>query len=96
MLNTVRFMEEFIKSQIIKEFGVKMVLLENKHLTPLENDNCVLSMCNIEDHDEIKKFALTQIRYLNEVEGKIEIYDLMGIISLFNDGRIIITEYESR
>ena len=96
MLNTVRFMEEFIKSQIIKEFGAKMVLMENKHLTSLENDNCVLSMCNFEDHEEIKKFALTQIRYLNEVERKIEIYDLMGIISLFNDGRIIITEYESR
>lgn len=96
MLNTVRFMEEFIKSQIIKEFAAKMVLLENKHLSPLENDNCVLSMCNVEDHDEIKKFALTQIRYLNEIERKIEVYDLMGIISLLNDGRIIITEYESR
>ena len=96
MLNTVRFMEEFIKLQIIKEFGAKMVLMENKYLTPLENDNCVLSMCNLEDHEKIKKFALTQIRYLNEIERKIEVYNLMGIISLFNDGRIIIIDYESR
>ena len=94
MLNTVRFMEEYIKLEIIKEFGAKMVLLENKHLTPLENDNCVLSMCNLEDHDEIKKFALTQVRYLNEFDLTIEIYNLMGIISLLNDGRIIITEYD--
>ena len=94
MLNTVRFMEEFIKSQIIKEFGAKMILMENKHLTPLNDNNTILSMCNVEDHEDIKKFALTQVRYLNEFDLTIEIYNLMGIISLLNDGRIIITEYD--
>lgn len=94
MLNTVRFMEEFIKSQIIKEFGAKMVLMENKHLTNLNDDKSILSMCSVEDHEDIKKFALTQVRYLNEIERTIEVYNLMGIISLLNDGRIIITEYD--
>ena len=94
MLNTVRFMEEFIKSQIIKEFGAKMVLMENKHLTNLNDDKSILSMCSVEDHEDIKKFALTQVRYLNEIDRTIEVYNLMGIISLLNDGRIIITEYD--
>ena len=94
MLNTVRFMEEFIKSQIIKEFGAKMVLMENKHLTNLNDDKPILSMCSVEDHEDIKKFALTQVRYLNEIDRTIEVYNLMGIISLLNDGRIIITEYD--
>ena len=94
MLNTVRFMEEFIKSQIIKEFGAKMVLMENKHLTNLNDDKSILSMCTVEDHEDIKKFALTQVRYLNEIDRTIEVYNLMGIISLLNDGRIIIAEYD--
>ena len=94
MLNTVRFMEEFIKSQIIKEFGAKMVLMDNKHLTNLNDDKSILSMCSVEDHEDIKKFALTQVRYLNEIDRTIEVYNLMGIISLLNDGRIIITEYD--
>ena len=94
MLNTVRFMEEFIKSQIIKEFGAKMVLVENKHLINLNDDNSILTMCSVEDHEDIKKFALTQVRYLNEIDRTIEVYNLMGIISLLNDGRIIITEYD--
>lgn len=94
MLNTVRFMEEFIKSQIIKEFGAKMVLMENKHLTNLNDDKSILSMCSVEDHEDIKKFALTGVRYLNEIDRTIEVYNLMGIISLLNDGRIIITEYD--
>ena len=94
MLNTVTFMEEFIKSQIIKEFAAKMVLMENKHLTNLNDDKSFLSMCSVEEHEDIKKFALTQVRYLNEIDRTIEVYNLMGIISLLNDGRIIITEYD--
>lgn len=96
MQDNVTFMGNFIKLQIIKEFGAGMLLMENKDLTPLNNDNCILTMCNLENHDEIKQFALTNIRYLNEMERKIETYNLMGIISLFNDGRITITEYEAR
>ena len=94
MLNTVRFMEEYIKLEIIKEFTAKMILMENKHLTPLNDNKSILSMCSVEDHEDIKKFALTQVRYLNEVDRTIEIYNLMGIISILNDGRVIVTEYD--
>lgn len=94
MLNTVRFMEEFIKLEIIKEFAAKMILMENKHLTMLNDNKSILSMCSVDGHEDIKKFALTQVRYLNEIDRTIEVYNLMGIISLLNDGRVIVTEYD--
>lgn len=94
-MNRVEFMEHFIKLGIIKEFAAKMVLLENKHLTPLDKgEQSIMCIANVEGHEDIKKFFLTGMRYLNEIERTIEIYSVMGILSLLNDGRIIITEYD--
>ena len=94
-MNRVEFMEHFIKLGIIKEFAAKMVLLENKQLTPLDKgEQSVMCMAIVDDHEDIKKFSLTGMRYLNEIEQTIEIYSVIGIISLLNEGRIIITEYD--
>lgn len=94
-MNRVEFMEHFIKLGIIKEFSAKMILLENKHLTPMDKgENCIMCIANVDGHEDIKKFSLTGMRFLNEMERTIEIYSVMGVLSLLNDGRIIITEYD--
>ena len=94
-MNRVEFMEHFIKLGIIKEFSAKMILLENKHLTPLDKgEHSIMCIANVDGHEDIKKFSLTGMRYLNEIERTIEIYSVMGILSLLNDSRIIITQYD--
>ena len=92
-MSRVQFMEEFIKLGIMKEFSAKMILLENKHLTPIGNDG-FMCIANVDGHGDIKKFSLTGIGFLNEMDRTIEYYNVMGILSLLNDGRIIITEYD--
>ena len=94
-MNRVEFMEHFIKLRIINVFADKLVLLDNKMLTPLGNrEHCIMTIANIEGHDDIKKFSLTGMRYLNELNNSIEVYSASGILSLLNGGRIIITSYD--
>ena len=94
MTNRVAFMENFIKLLIVKEFSAKMILLENKHLTPLYTDKMTMCISHNEHSEDLMNFSLTGMRFLNEMDRQVEIYSVMGVLSLLNDGRIIITEYD--
>lgn len=94
MTNRVAFMEKFIKLLVVKEFSAKMILLENKHLTPLYTDKMIMCLSHNEHSEDLLNFSLTGMRFLNEMDRTIEIYSVVGILSTLNDGRIIITKYD--
>ena len=93
-----RFIEEFTKERIIHEFEDYMILYENKDLYyMLGLSDPILTMCRIDDKTEhIMKFELCNIAYCNLENRENEIYNISGIISIYNNGRIIIAGYDRR
>lgn len=92
-MNTVEFMENFIKESIIKEFAAQMILAENKHLDYVKGlSDPFITMCENDEHS--KKFVLTNIAYWEHVNLHGNIYNITGIIT--DNGRILINGYEVR
>ena len=89
-MNTLEFMEDFIKAQIIKEFAAKMVLEENVrlHYVPKMSEP-VLTFAYNEEHS--KKFALTNVVYWDVKNLHGDKYTIDGLV--INNGSIIITAY---
>ena len=93
-----RFLEEFVKERIINEFCDYMALHEGKDLYNLLGlSDPILTMCKVDaDTDNIMKFELCNIAYCNLENRENEFYNIFGIISIYNNGRIIIAGYDRR
>ena len=92
-MNTVEFMETFIKESIIKEFAAQMILAKNKHLDYVKGlSDPFITMC--ENDENSKKFALTNIAYWEHDTLQGGVYNISGV--LYNNGKIIINEYDVR
>ena len=88
-MNTVQFMEHFIKQSIIKEFSAVMAL-KGKSLRYISGlSNPILTMCDKDDH---KKFCLTNVGYWDQKELHGDVYAIIGY--LYNNGAIIIDSYD--
>ena len=95
MRNTVQFLEDYLKEKIISTFAAEMVLEENKKLAIARGwSKPILTLAQVEGNDDQRKFCLTNLVYFDHKNLICEKYNLTGIISLFNDGCIIVTEYD--
>lgn len=89
-MNTVEFMENFIKESIIKEFAARMVLAENKHIEYVRGlSDPIITFC--ENDENSKKFALTNVAYWQSDALHGEMYSISGIV--YNNAKIGITEH---
>lgn len=92
-MNTVEFMENFIKESIIKEFATCMIMAKNIHLEYVKGlSDPVITMC--ENDENSKKFALTNIAYWEHDNLHGGVYNITGIF--IDNGKIIITGYDVR
>lgn len=92
-MNTVEFMENFIKESIIKEFAAQMILAENRHIEYVKGlSDPFITMC--ENDENSKKFALTNIAYWEHDKLSGGMYNITGL--LIDNGKIIINEYDVR
>ena len=93
-----RFLEEFAKERIINEFADYMILHENKELYYMIGlSDPILTVCKVDEKTEnIMKFELCNIAYCDLETRKNELYNISGIISIYNNGRIIIAGYDRR
>lgn len=95
MRNTVQFLEDYLKEKIISTFAAEMVLAENKKLTIMRQwSKPILTLAQVDGNEDQCKFCLTNLVYYDHKNLICEKYNLTGIISLLNDGRIIVTEYD--
>lgn len=92
-MNTVEFMETFIKEKIIKAFALQMILVKNIQLDYVKglSDPCI-TFC--ENDENSKKFALTNIAYWEHDLLQGGVYNISGV--LYNNGKIVINEYDVR
>ena len=92
-MNTVEFMENFIKESIIKEFAAQMILAENRHIEYVKGLSCpYLSLCENDEHS--KKFTLTNTAYWEHDKLSGGMYNIRGL--LIDNGKIIINTYDVR
>ena len=94
----VTFLEQFTKECIIHEFEDWMALQEGKNLYYMIGlSDPILTTSKVDDDtDNIMKFELCNIAYCDLETRKNELYNISGIISIYNNGRIIIAGYDRR
>lgn len=88
------FYEDYIKKKIISEFSVYSTLHRGEDLVYMRDiteNTPILTTCEIEGSEDMRKFALTNVVYFNKFKYRAEKYSITGIISNLNNGRIIIT-----
>lgn len=92
-MNTVEFMENFIKRNIIKEFAAQMILAENRKLEYIRGlSDPFITFCENDEYS--KKFALTNVAYWENDKLNGGVYNITGL--LIDNGKIIINEYDVR
>lgn len=88
------FMEDYLKERIVQEFIDLMVLYDQVRFTYCRGiSELFLTMCETDD-ENVMKFSLTNIGILNEEDRFFYTACVDGIISTYNSGRIIITDYD--
>lgn len=88
-MNTVEFMENYVKRNIIKEFSALMSLKGKSLRFAPSFSNPILTWA---DGSDYKKFCLCNAAYWDAKALHGETYNLSGII--YNTGKIIIEGYD--
>ena len=88
------FIEEYLKERIISEFTDKLIFWGVGEFVFCRGlSNPILTMIYTED-ENIVEFALTNVGVLAIEERKNYRSTIDGVISLYNNGRIIISDYD--
>lgn len=88
------FIEEYLKERIISEFTDMLVLHGVGEFVFCRGLSFpILTMAETDD-ENIMKFSLTNVGILSLEERKNYFATIDGIISTYNSGRIIITDYD--
>ena len=93
-MTTENFYEQFIKEVIITEFAnwAALHLSEDLiYMRDITENKPILTIGDIDGSDTMKAFALCNVVYFSKFKYKAVRYNISGIISTLNNGRIIIT-----
>ena len=91
-----KFLIEFLTEMIISEFEKNYTfytLREGQFIRGLSKP--ILTLADMETNNVNKKFALTNITMIDSITLEKCKYNLMGIVSVLNGGKIRITSYDS-
>lgn len=88
------FIEEYLKERIISEFTDMLVLHGVGEFVFCRGLSFPIMTMAETDDDNIMKFSVTNVGILSLEERKNYFATIDGIISTYNSGRIIITDYD--
>ena len=91
------FNDVLLKEMIIREFINWMFLhgdADLQYLRDIKENNPIMTSSIIDGGQYTKKFALTNVVLFDKNKLRVYRYNISGLLSILNNGRILITSYE--
>ena len=91
------FNDVLLKEMIIREFINWMFLhgdADLQYLRDIKENNPIMTSSIIDGGQYTKKFALTNVVLFDKNKLRVYRYNISGLLSIHNNGRILITSYE--
>ena len=91
------FTDVLLNEMIISEFIDWMFLHEDadlQYLRDIKENHPIMTNCMIDGGQYTKRFALTNVVLFDKNKLKAQRYNISGLLSILNNGRVLITSYE--